>query len=252
MDVRVIAATNRNLLASVQDKTFREDLYYRLNVIHLRVPPLRERMEDLKPLLDTFLSQFSRDYNIPTPEVTADAMKVLMEHSWPGNVRELKNVAERLIVRAHSGDHRIPRVCHPELLRGTPETADSVAAAAQGRADLLFDRLTTHRESFWTVVYPLFMDRDMTRDDLRAIIRRGLEPTSGSYRVLTDLFNMRPDDYKRFLNFLRKHNCQEAFQPYRSAGPRGEAAAAARPEADTSVEGGVRRLGRRNDPPLLH
>ena len=72
------------------------------------------------------------------------------------------------------------------------------------------------RESFWSVVYAPFMSRDLTRDDLRALVRKGLEQTNGSYRLLTELFQMRIDDYKRFLNFLRKHHCHVAFQQFRT------------------------------------
>ena len=76
--------------------------------------------------------------------------------------------------------------------------------------------MTKARESFWTVVYEPFMSRDMTRDDLRALISRGLEQTRGSYRILVQLFNMPDADYKRFLNFLRKHDCQMPFQRFRT------------------------------------
>src|SRR5258708_29997817 len=103
VDVRVIAATNRNLIESVKDKSFREDLYYRLNVIHLRIPPLRERMDDLPALLAVFLRQFAQAYGMPVPQVSAAALETLLRHSWPGNVRELKNAAERLGVRARPG-----------------------------------------------------------------------------------------------------------------------------------------------------
>ena len=103
VDVRVIAATNRDLLTSVQDKTFREDLYYRLNVIHLHVPPLRERMDDMLPLLNRFLQQFARTYRLQTPEVSPDVLELLYAYTWPGNVRELKNLAERLVVRGGTG-----------------------------------------------------------------------------------------------------------------------------------------------------
>jgi hypothetical protein len=84
-------------------------------------------------------------------------------------------------------------------------------------ADDLFDRLVTHRESFWSVVYPPFMSRDLTRADLRAVLRRGLQQTGGNYKILVQLFNMPPSDYKRFLNFLRKHECHVPFQRFRTA-----------------------------------
>ncbi len=106
VDVRVIAATNRVLVESVANKTFREDLYYRLNVIHLRVPALRERLEDIPVLLDFFLDQFARQYQVDRPTLSAESLQTLTEHTWPGNVRELKNVVERLVIRARSGEIR--------------------------------------------------------------------------------------------------------------------------------------------------
>src|SRR4029450_7917892 len=99
VDVRVIAATNRDLLQAVSAKTFREDLYYRLNVIHLTVPPLRERAEDIPLLLDHFMSMFAAEYATPRIQFTPDAWNLLLDYSWPGNVRELRNLVERLTVR---------------------------------------------------------------------------------------------------------------------------------------------------------
>jgi DNA-binding NtrC family response regulator len=236
VDVRVIAATNRNLVASVQDKTFREDLYYRLNVIHMRMPPLRERASDIPMLLDRFCEQFAREHGVPAPQVTPAALELLLAHPWPGNVRELKNVVERLVVRGRSRFIE-PEDLPPELM---PKAAQAVsqplapAVTSYPRADELFDRMVNRRERFWTAVYPLFMSRDLTRDDIRALVRKGLERTSGSYRVLTELFNMPADDYKRFLNFLRKHQCQEAFQPFRTAGGRDEDVDAATGDKMTS------------------
>ncbi len=72
-------------------------------------------------------------------------------------------------------------------------------------------------ESFWSAVYEPFMVRDLTRDDLRLLVSKGLKETNGSYKLLVQLFNMKPDDYKRFLNFLRKHNCHMPFQQFRAA-----------------------------------
>ena len=103
LDVRVIAATHRNLADCVKDRTFREDLYYRLNVVHIEVPPLRERRGDIPVLLSHFLSTFSTLHRLPRPDVAADALQRLSTYDWPGNVRELKNVAERLVVGARSG-----------------------------------------------------------------------------------------------------------------------------------------------------
>jgi transcriptional regulator with PAS, ATPase and Fis domain len=217
VDVRVIAATNRVLVDSVANKTFREDLYYRLNVIHLRVPPLRERLEDIPLLLEFFIDQFSRQYQVGRPTLSAEALQTLTEHGWPGNVRELKNVVERLVIRGRSG--AIGRDDLPlEVLRAAP-AAQAVPPTPPTRpaADVLFERLVNGGESFWSCVYAPFMSRDLTRDDLRAIVRKGLERTSGNYKVMVELFNMPGDDYKRFLGFLRKYQCHMPFQQFRSA-----------------------------------
>lgn len=98
VDVRILAASNVDLLGLVRDGRFREDLYHRLNVIALKLPPLRERREDIPSLLDHFLLQFSKENNRPPGRFTREAMKLLMDYHWPGNVRELENVVERAVV----------------------------------------------------------------------------------------------------------------------------------------------------------
>jgi len=77
------------------------------------------------------------------------------------------------------------------------------------------ERLIEDRESFWTAVYPLYMRRDVTRNDVRDLVRKGLEEARGNYKMVARIFNMEPRDYKRFLNFLRKHDCQIPFKEYR-------------------------------------
>ena len=218
VDVRVVAATNRILVDAVAQKQFREDLYYRLNVVHLYVPPLRERREDVPLLLRYFLSLFARQYETPVPPLSDEALAALLAHSWPGNVRELKNVVERLIIRA--GGRKIEVADLPtDLLRSLAGASAVPAAAAPSRpiADQLYESMVKDRQSFWSVVYGPFMSRDLTRDDLRTLVKRGLESTSGNYKVLVELFNMKSDDYKRFLGFLRKYHCHIPFQQFRSA-----------------------------------
>ena len=103
-NVRVLAATNRNLVEMVKDGDFREDLYYRLNVINVAVPPLRERKEDIPVLTNFFLEKFAKSTNSPKKELSKSCLECLMNHEWPGNVRELENEVERLCVLA--GDHK--------------------------------------------------------------------------------------------------------------------------------------------------
>jgi len=98
VDVRVIAATNKNLEEEIKKGNFREDLYFRLNVVPIRVPPLRERIEDIPDLIDWFVKEFSMNTNLEPKIFSKEAIQMLQEYSWPGNVRELKNLVERLII----------------------------------------------------------------------------------------------------------------------------------------------------------
>ncbi|HWF37809.1 MAG TPA: sigma-54 dependent transcriptional regulator [Candidatus Acidoferrales bacterium] len=97
VDVRLIAATNRDLRAALEEGTFREDLYYRLNVVPIDIPPLREHKEDIPALVKFFLEKFSKDADMPIKAITPAAMKALVDFQWPGNVRELENVIQRAV-----------------------------------------------------------------------------------------------------------------------------------------------------------
>jgi DNA-binding NtrC family response regulator len=115
VDVRIVAASNIELLTLVREGRFREDLYHRLNVIHLRLPPLRDRREDVPALLAHFLVRYCEE-NTKTPRVfTQAALKLLMDYEWPGNVRELENVVERAVVL--STQERVDVDLLPESIR---------------------------------------------------------------------------------------------------------------------------------------
>jgi two-component system nitrogen regulation response regulator NtrX len=121
VDVRVIAATNKNLEQEIARGAFRQDLFYRLNVIPFFVPPLRDRKEDIPVLARYFLSEFSAEYGKKTRELTDGAMEILLRYPWPGNVRELRNLVERLVIvcpQARIEPHHLP----PELFRGVAES----------------------------------------------------------------------------------------------------------------------------------
>ncbi len=98
VDVRFIAATNQNLDQLMNEKRFRSDLFYRLNVIQLTMPPLRNRVDDIPELADLFLKQFAAKYQSAAPEIKAEAFQVLLQYDWPGNVRELRNIMERIVI----------------------------------------------------------------------------------------------------------------------------------------------------------
>ena len=108
VDVRVVSATSRDLTQEIAEGRFREDLYYRLNVVPVTIPPLADRREDIPPLIERFIAHYAAERRVPTPEVAPDAMVALQSYDWPGNVRQLRNVVERTIILA-PGD-RIGRI----------------------------------------------------------------------------------------------------------------------------------------------
>ena len=216
-DVRVIAATNRDLFADIHAGRFREDLFYRLNVLHLAVGPLRERREDIPAILNHYLHEFSRRHGNGPLEFADGVVARLAAHDWPGNVRQLKNVVERAVVKSIgptielqdlSSDFDVARQPAPTDGRTRLPADRSVAAE-------LIARMLEEGESFWSVVHEPFMNRDLTRATLRQVVSFGLERTCGNYRSLVPLFNMPQSDYKRFLAFLRVHDCHLRFQTFR-------------------------------------
>jgi transcriptional regulator with GAF, ATPase, and Fis domain len=102
-DTRIIAATNRDLRQAIEQGRFREDVYYRLNVFTIQLPPLCDRRDDILPLAEAFLTQISVDLGIPAPALSADARRLLLAHHWPGNVRELRNTLERAAILCEDG-----------------------------------------------------------------------------------------------------------------------------------------------------
>jgi transcriptional regulator with GAF, ATPase, and Fis domain len=228
-DVRLIAATNRDLKALVATQAFREDLFYRLNVIQICVPPLRERRDDIPALLEHFLERAGRQHRLAVPQVEASAEQCLLDYAWPGNVRELKNVVERLVVRDLGRPARVADL--PEEVRGAFARVP-VASAAKVNGDAgqaprvdvapvepVLDRLWREMragETFWSCVAEPFRNHDLTRLDVHALVQRGLHETQGSYRLLLGIFNLPLDDYKRLLSFLRQHDCHVPFQRFRA------------------------------------
>jgi transcriptional regulator with GAF, ATPase, and Fis domain len=258
VNVRVIAATNRNLAEMVGRGEFREDLFYRINVIHVMTPPLRSRREDVPLLVEHFLARFAaragahngnghngNGHNgnghgngngnghgnghsaeggngsragvaaLPrTITVPPEVMSLLMQYNWPGNVRELENAIERLVVtgkRDVIGVNDLPLELRTQVA-GPPR---AMRERRRTIADDLYRRVAKEGESFWTAVYPLYIQREITKDNVREVVRRGLEESRGNYKIVARMFNLEPGDYKRFLNFLRKHDCQLPFKEFR-------------------------------------
>jgi len=129
IDVRVIAATNRDLKKAVEEEAFREDLYYRLNVVPITLPDLKDRQEDIPLLANHFVQKFAQESNPAIREISKEAMAVLMSHAWPGNVRELENVIERAVTLGH-GPAVLPADLPPNLAGGANPLERALAREA--------------------------------------------------------------------------------------------------------------------------
>jgi transcriptional regulator with PAS, ATPase and Fis domain len=218
VDVRVVAATNRPLPELVAAGQFREDLYYRLCVINLRVPPLRERPEDVQALMKHYLARAGRDLRF-----SDDASAAFLGYKWPGNVRELLNVLEQLMWLSPTGLVQVSDL--PPSMRGSAPPATERRGDRRRRvADDLYDALVKQGASFWSHVYPMFLARDISRRDLRELVRRGLLESKGRYKSMLTLFGIPSSDYRRFMNFLSAHECNVAVREFRDAAPAAEAA----------------------------
>ena len=137
VDVRIIAATNVDLSQAVQDGRFREDLYYRLNVINIHLPSLRERKEDIPLLAEYFIRKYREENNKPIKGISHEALKALMDYHWPGNVRELENVIERAVVLSQSDS--IDYDLLPDAVTAPPSKFAGLSSFAFSKDSSLFE-----------------------------------------------------------------------------------------------------------------
>jgi DNA-binding NtrC family response regulator len=184
-DIRIVAATNRELKKEVEDGAFREDLYYRLNVVSIRLPPLRNRVEDLQPLVEHALARYAAELGRAPLSISEEAWRLLRAHPWPGNVRELNNVIERAAVLAPDDCIEVDDL--PEELRELEAPPDADTSAI---------RPTTSEDP---EVRPY---RDAVLDAKRAIIRCALEKTGGHQTKAAELLGVRQPYLARLIKNL--------------------------------------------------
>lgn len=218
VDVRVIAATNLDLEKEVEEGRFRQDLYYRLNVIHMHLPSLAERPEDIPVLAEHFLAQVVERDGKQLEGFTEEALRVLRAHPWPGNVRELANCVARMAAFCTEGRVGIDRI--PETIRApTTRSLDLRVPKDGGRetdaAVRVVQSMATGQGDFWSAVRAPLRDRTMTRTLAVEIVAEGLRRTAGSYRATAALFGLPADDYGRFMDFLRFNKLKLDFRDYR-------------------------------------
>ena len=195
VNVRVIAATNRPISKTGLGDHFRNDLFFRLRYFHISIPPLRNRGDDWLLLAEYVLESLRAQHGV-SKRLSPRALRALEQYTWPGNVRELWAV----ITTGYA------------LSRGAliePEDFEELLQDETFRfrrvEDSAIRRITVDGESFWDAVHRKFMDRELSRAQVRTIIAWGLRRSGGSYRKLLDLFGLPQDDYQRFMDFLRHH-----------------------------------------------
>ena len=210
VDVRVISATNRDLQSMITAGQFREDLMYRIKVVHIHVPSLRERREDIRPLVEHTIARTGQAIAFED-----EALEALERYYWPGNVRQLQNIVEQLVWMASTDLVTFDDL--PGALRQIgPSNLMPVRERRRQVADDLYAGLVSGVYSFWDHTYTLFLNRDICRYDLRELVKRALAATCGNYRAVVKLFGMKDHDYKRFLNFLASHDCRVDFREFRT------------------------------------
>src|SRR6266849_6557752 len=186
VDVRIIAATNADLQKLMRESHFREDLFYRLNVITIQLPPLRRRREDIPLLVAHFLDKYAEENKRKVREVTPDAMRILMDHAWPGNVRELENAIERAVVLC-TGDRIGPDLL-PDYLRYPVETEQpAMVVPADGLS--LKDSVSRYE---------------------RAMILQSLEMANGVQKKAAELLQLKPSTLNEMMKRLGIHTRSNA------------------------------------------
>ncbi|MEW6440745.1 MAG: sigma-54 dependent transcriptional regulator [bacterium] len=183
VDVRVLAATNKNLEAMIAERSFREDLYYRLNVINLHVPPLRERKEEIPVFCESFLKKFSRQFNKKVPRLPDTLLDAFQRHDWPGNIRELENMIKRYVVL------RDERIIHNELAASSPMVIEEI--------DLDFSELIESGRP--TALKEI--DKQVARKAEGALISRVLQHTRGNKRKAAEILQI---SYKALLYKIKE------------------------------------------------
>jgi len=189
-DVRIVAATNRDLHKAIKKKEFREDLYFRLQVLEIEIPPLRERKEDIKALVME-MQRFLKG-----KEVGNGFWEAIYNHNWPGNVRELITVLTRagILLDSPITGKDIQDIINQSRFKGAFDQRIN-------KIEQIWNRIKAG-ESFWDVVKTPFLDRDLNRDEVKEIIKMGLAESDGIYKHLLKLFNLMGNEYKKFMRFL--------------------------------------------------
>jgi transcriptional regulator with PAS, ATPase and Fis domain len=196
-NVRIIAATNRNLKQMIKDKEFREDLYYRLSALIIKIPSLKDRRNDIKQIIE------ENKRLLKGKAVGPGFWDQVLEYSWPGNYRELFSVLKRagLLCNSPVKGEDIRKIIDENI--SLEETIGE-----QNRIDLIWKELTAGK-SFWKAVKEPFLDRELNRYEVKSLISQALAKVGGKYVNTLDLLNIDRSDYNKLIKFLHKNRINE-------------------------------------------
>jgi len=214
IDIRVIAATNRELLEEVRRGEFRQDLYYRLNATEIRVPSLRERLEDVPLLLDQFLNQAAQKTGGPAKSFSPRALELLKRYSYPGNVRELINIVGSGYYTAQGSVIDLEHL--PAEIRQA-RVAELLGLQDDARAREIYQAIRAGNGTFEELVKTPFKGRGLAREVVLGVLRHALAATRGRYKEALKLLGVRESDYQSTMTFLERHGCCADFRPFRQA-----------------------------------
>jgi transcriptional regulator with GAF, ATPase, and Fis domain len=210
IDFRVIAATNRDLLEEVKAGQFRKDLYYRLKQMEIRVPPLRERREDISLLIEWFLKKAEEEGTGCSRNLTLAALRLLRRYSYPGNIRELKNIILCSYYSTVSGSIGIDQL--PPEVRGASIENDNRDLDGAAR---IYREILEGKGGFEDLVKKPFLQRQFNAAVVRDVIRRALQDSGGNYRRAFELLRIPEQSYALTLQFLKRNRCYLDFRSFR-------------------------------------
>jgi transcriptional regulator with GAF, ATPase, and Fis domain len=213
IDVQIIAATNKDLRGEIRKGKFRKDLYYRLNVMEICVPPLRERLEDVPLLIQWFLDIIAKQENGKTKGFSPEALALLCQYFYPGNVRELKNIVQRGFYSCRESTIGIPNL--PNEVREDQPHYIEASSIASGKALEIFSSLCEGTGSFAELVREPLRHAQMGPVTVRQIIQLALRESRGKYRQAFRLLRIPDKDYHLTMAFLKRNKCYVDFHPFR-------------------------------------
>ncbi|MFC2172245.1 sigma-54 interaction domain-containing protein, partial [Acidobacteriota bacterium] len=228
IDVRVLVATNQNLETMIEEGSFRTDLYYRLNVMQIDIPPLRERMGDLPYLTEHFIRKYSKKWGKQIKGISGDVLRCFKQYGWPGNIRELESAIASAVITASGETIQMSDLSTSILkprhgnggLAGLANGAGSSASESyeQSTSLALYNDLIDRRATFWDLVHRPYTKHEITKGVVKRLMELALREADGVYiKVAKKLGLASEDEQKRFLNFINRSGCKVDPTPFKKA-----------------------------------